>query len=132
MRPRGRNPYNFYGPDGSITVKKFLLILFRWLKVSFFSNLTSFANSATSVSRSTASSAKVSSANRERQQPKIICFSSPLLNFYANDHIMLNTLVLVRSLKLRNIESVLVWVTTREHWVLLAFLFTPPQTNKQT
>ena len=94
-----------------------------------FSNLTSFANSATSVSRSTASSAKVSSANRERQQPKIICFSSPLLNFYANDHIMLNTPVLVRSLKLRNIESVLVWVTTREHWVLLAFLFTPPQTN---
>ena len=97
-----------------------------------FSNLTSFANSATSVSRSTASSAKVSSANRERQQPKIICFSSPLLNFYANDHIMLNTPVLVRSLKLRNIESVLVWVTTREHWVLLAFLFTPPQTKKQT
>ena len=43
----------------------------------------------------------------------------------ANGHIMLNTPVLVRSLKLSNIEPsqyllVLVWVTAWELWVLLA------------
>jgi hypothetical protein len=37
----------------------------------------------------------------------------------ANGHIMLNTPVLVRSLKLSN-KSVLGWVTAWEHWVLLA------------